>query len=296
MHMIKISIAERNEALQSHIRKIPMLPTMPEVAQDILKLTDSNTTSLSSLVRVVEKDPAIILRIISVANSAFFGFGEPAKSLTEAISRIGFDHVKNLAIGVSLMTLFSDGKNNTALSYEKIYNHSIAIGLITSLLIKRLHLKHEDYKQIGSDVLLMNGLLHDIGYLALNRFFPEDFNQVIKHIHEGSPVLSAEEAVFDFNHCDIGSWLAIQWNLPESIVLTTKHHHYPSLLQHSVSYAAIVHLADYLIALHGRGLMQSEIEYEFDPACYDIFNLNKDDITEFNDILEQEDIIYNIYG
>ena len=196
-------------------------------------------------------------------------------------------------MAVYTQTLFSDGKN-TALSYEKIYNHSIAIGLITNFLIKRLPLKHEDYKKIDSDVLLMNGLLHDIGYLTLNRFFPEDFNQVIEHIHEGSPVLSAEEAVFDFNHCDIGSWLAIQWNLPESIVLTTKHHHYPSLLQHSVSYAALVHLADYLVDSCGRGLMRSETDYEFDPACYDIFNLNEDDITEFHDIMEQEDIIHNM--
>lgn len=292
--MTKKSTADRNEALQSHVRKISMLPTIPAVAQDILILTDNNTTSLSSLVNVVEKDPAIILRIISVANSAFFGFGEPVKNLMEAISRIGFDHVKNLALGVSLMTLFSDEKNNAALPYEKIFNHSIAVGLTTKFLLKRLSLKHEDYQKIGSDVLLMSGLLHDIGYLALNRFYPEKFNQVITHIHEGSPVLSAEETVFDFNHCDIGSWLADQWNLPESIVLTTKHHHFPSLLQHSVSYAAIVHLADYLIDSCGMGLMQSETGYEFDPACYHIFNLKKDDMTEFIDIMEQEDIIHNI--
>ncbi len=286
--------AERNEALQSQVRKIPMLPTIPMIAQNVLILTDNNTTSLSSLVSLVEKDPAITLRIISVANSAFFGFGESAKSLMEAISRIGFDHVKYLALGVSLMTLFSDGKKNAALSYEKIFNHSIAVGLTTKFLLKRLLLNHEENKKIESDLLFMNGLLHDIGYLALNRFFPEEFNQVITHVQEGSPVLTAEEMVFDFNHCDMGSWLADQWNLPESIVLTTKHHHYPSLLQNSVSYAAIVHLADYLVDSCGRDIMQSETGYQFDPACYNIFNLNKDDMTGFIDLMEQEDIIHDL--
>ena len=286
--------AERNEALQSHVRKIPMLPTIPMIAQNVLILTDNDTTSLSGLVSVVEKDPAITLRIISVANSAFFGFGEPAKTLVEAISRIGFDHVRYLALGVSLMTLFSDGKNNAALSYDKIFNHSIAVGLTTKFLLKRLRLKQEDNKKIGSDVLFMNGLLHDIGYLALNRFFSEEFNQVITYVHEGSPFLSAEEKVFDFNHCDIGSWLAEQWNLPEDVVLTTKHHHYPSLLQNSVSYAAIVHLADYLVDSCGKEVMQSETGYQFDPACYDIFNLQKDDMTGFFDLMEQEDIIHDL--
>jgi HD-like signal output (HDOD) protein len=271
-----------------------MLPTIPTVAQDVLMLTENDTTSLSSLVSVVEKDPAISLRIISVANSAFFGFGLPAQSLMEAIARIGFDHVRYLALGVSLMTLFNDGKNNDALSYEIVFSHSIAVGLTAKLLLKRLNTKHDDDNKIEPDVLLMNGILHDIGYLVLNRFFPDEFNQVITHAHEGTPVLAAEEMVFDFTHCDIGSWLAEEWKLPESIALTTMHHHAPSLFQNSASYAAIVHLADYLVDSCGKEVIKSETGYMFDPACYDIFNLKEDDMSELIDLMQHEDIIHGL--
>ncbi len=292
--MTIVNTSARNEALQSRVRRISILPTIPVIAQDILKMTDNDTTSLSSLVRVVEKDPAISLRIISVANSAFFGFGAPAESLMEAVSRIGFDQVKNLALGVSLMTLFNDGKNNDALSYEKIFSHCISVGLTARFLLMKLNLNLKDSKKIESDVLLMNGILHDIGYLILNRYFPEEFNQVLKHVSNGTPVLSAEASVFEFDHCDIGSWLAQEWNLPDSIVHTTLHHHRPSFLQNSASYAAIVHLADYLVDSCGRKVIESEIEYMFDPDCYDIFNLKEETILEFIDLVNEEGIIHDL--
>jgi HD-like signal output (HDOD) protein len=292
--MTIIDTTKRHEALQSRVKNISILPTIPVVAQDVLTMTDDDTVSLSSLVSVVEKDPAISLRIISVANSAFFGFGVPAESLMEAVSRIGFDQVKNLALGVSLMTLFNDGKNKDALSYEKIFSHSISVGLTAKFLLKKLNLSLEDSKKIESDVLLMNGILHDMGYLILNKYFPSEFNQVITHVSNGTPVLSAEEMVFEFNHCDMGSWLANKWNLPESVVLTTLHHHFPSELQNSVSYAAIIHLADYLVDSCGRKVIQNNIEYRFDPACYDMFNMKKGDIHEFIDSINEEGIIHDL--
>ena len=59
--------------LKSRIQKIEKLPTLPEIAHQILSLTNDPLLSVDELKNIVERDPAISAKILSVANSAFFG-------------------------------------------------------------------------------------------------------------------------------------------------------------------------------------------------------------------------------
>ncbi|KPK02001.1 MAG: hypothetical protein AMK71_03685 [Nitrospira bacterium SG8_35_4] len=90
--------------------KIDYLPTIPVTAQEVLKLADNELASVVTLWKIIDKDVSISAKILNVTNSAYFWFSATVKTLNEAILRIGFLNVKNIAFGLSLMTVFSDEK------------------------------------------------------------------------------------------------------------------------------------------------------------------------------------------
>jgi putative nucleotidyltransferase with HDIG domain len=198
-------------SLKEYVQRIKNLPTIPMIAQEILGVVNKDMTSVDKLEKIVENDPAISAKILSVANSAFFGVTTPAKTLNRAIMRVGFDNVKNIAIGISLMTVLGNGKQGKSADYQRIFNHSITVGFVARVIAKKI-------KMSTSDEILINGLLHDIGFLVLNRFFPDNYLKVLNLFEQGTPLLDAEKEILDFTHADIGAWLAEQWKLPASVV------------------------------------------------------------------------------
>lgn len=110
--------AHMNESLRSYIKDIKNLPTIPVIAQKILGLLGDKKLSIDSLEDIIEKDPAIAAKILSEANSAFFGFQVRTDFLRNAIMKIGFDNVRNIALGISLMTMRDDGKRRPPLQLD----------------------------------------------------------------------------------------------------------------------------------------------------------------------------------
>lgn len=102
---------EMSGSLEDYVRQITKLPTISVIAREILGLVDNNKVSVERLEGIVEKDPSIAAKILSVATSSFFVFNIPATTISNAIIRIGFNNVKNIALGISLMTVLDDGKN-----------------------------------------------------------------------------------------------------------------------------------------------------------------------------------------
>ena len=91
-----------NDSLKLQVEKITRLPTIPVIAQEIMALINDDLLSVNRLVKLIENDPAISSKILNVANSAFSGLAMPAKTLDNAIMRIGFDSIRNIALGISL--------------------------------------------------------------------------------------------------------------------------------------------------------------------------------------------------
>ncbi len=263
-----------NESLKLCVQEIKKLPTLPVIAQEILDLVSNNVTSVGRIERVVENDPAISAKILSVANSVFFGTKTRTRTLDNAIMRIGFDNVKSIALGISLMTVLQEGNGSRVFDYHRIYNHSVTVGFLARLLARRLKLQF-------SEEIMMNGMLHDLGYLILNKYFPERYRDVLLSFGKEHSLLDAEKKVLEFTHADIGNWLAEKWNLPNTIVDTTLYHHAPSRAQRNVKPAAVVHLADYITTNKMLSPTEKDPNYPFDHASLEILNITEQDLRAF---------------
>ena len=260
-----------NDSLKEYLQQITKLPTIPVIAREIIGLVDDNKISVNRLEGIVEKDPSISAKILSVANSSFFGFKIPTNTINNAIIRVGFNNVKNIAIGISLMTILDSGKTEHRSYYQRIFKHSAAVGVIARFM-------SESIKLNISEEILFNGLLHDIGYLVINRYFPEAYANILNTFENKESLFDAEKDVLNFSHNDIGTWLGEQWGLPDTVLDTILYHHNPSDAKNNIKHVAVIHLADYITCKNVIGVTVKDPNYPFDPLSLDVLGINANDL------------------
>jgi HD-like signal output (HDOD) protein len=265
------------DILRSYVQKIKELPTIPSTAQEILSLTNDPLLSVDTIIDIVETDPAISAKILSVANSAFFGYPVRTTKLHDAIMRVGFNTVKSIAVGISVLSFLGDGKKNS--DYLRLFNHSVSVGLIARYIASNLRL------DIAEDILI-DGLLHDLGYLVLQKYFPDVYQEILHSFEKTGSLLNAEREMFSYTHSDIGYWLADQWNLPATILDATLYHHAPSLARRNVKRTAIIHMADYITAKNIFSPIEDDPGYPLDRCTFDILTISDNDLKDMEESID----------
>jgi len=272
---------------KSNIQKIEKLPTLPEIAHHILHLTNDPLFSINELKNIVEKDPAISARIISVANSAFFGASVRTMKLDDAIMRIGLNNVKSIAVGISVLTLFGEDKITS--DYKRLFNHSLTVGLTARSLAR-------EFRMIIGENILLDGLLHDLGYLVLSSYFPEVYQNMLDSFQFSRSLLDAEKNILGYSHAEIGFWLAEQWNLPSTLLDTILYHHTPSLSRNNARRVAIIHIADYIVSKESFGPFEKDPNYSLDRDACALLGISDNDLKHMEETVQFTDEIFNIPG
>ncbi len=268
-----------NDSLRLHIQRITKLPTLPAIAQEILYIANDESSSISELESIINKDPSITAKVLSISNSAFYRSLSQITDIRTAIVRIGFDIVKNIALGISLMTLLCDKKGPQVMDYKRTFTHSLAVGMISTLFSNRLD------RSISGEVFT-SGLLHDIGFLVLNKFFSDIYIRVIDELQKDIPLLHAEKNVLKFTHADIGAWLAEKWVLPDTITDVILYHHTPALAKRHIKNISIVHLADIVVTKKFYSVTEKEPLYPFDYSILEILGITEDDVEDMESELD----------
>jgi putative nucleotidyltransferase with HDIG domain len=80
---------------------------------------------------------------------------------------------------------------------------------------------------IDPQLALTVGLLHDIGKLAINSFFPQRVAELWSPEWESESFLARERKIFGADHAVLGMRLATVWKLPEELIEMIRLHHLP---------------------------------------------------------------------
>ncbi len=269
-----------NESLRILTQKIPKRPTIPPVADRIIQLVNNKAAFIDAIVHTIETDAAISAKVIGFSNAAFYRLGGPVTTIQDAVMKVGFDNVKNIALGISLLTIFRP-KNGESGEYPNICRHCMAVGVIAKDIVDHLDRRnHED--------VFTTGLLHDLGLMVMNVFFPDIFDRVINRFSTGLTFADAEKEVCGFTHGDVGAWLADKWNLPDSIYEVIRHHHAPKLTGRRPEIEAIVHLAD-ILAIRGgfSPISMKGFEGPLDAAAMKLLHLTEKKISDIESRVEE---------
>jgi putative nucleotidyltransferase with HDIG domain len=270
-----------DDSLRLIVQGISRIPTLPVIAQEVLSLISNDSVSVARLEGVIENDPPIASRVLSVSNSAFFGTEVPNTTVGNAIVRIGFDNVRNIALGIALLTMFGNGGRGRPLDTKRIFKHSLSVGLIAKFLAER-------FRFPDRDELFLCGMLHDLGILAMNCYFSDLYYNVVDEIKNETCLLAAEKKVLGFTHTDVGAWLADKWNLPDSVSAAIRFHHGP--LPSQDRQVALIHLSDYISSKNFFSATDHVCLVNPDYSVFDMLEFSPDDMSAMETTIAEEGI------
>lgn len=215
---------DKHVDLKAAILNLDSLPTMPLVAQKILRLPLDTLDGEKQLLRLIEQDPQISARIIGLANSPLFGASNRITSITDAAMMLGINRVKSVSVGIAVMSTLSRHPTGH-MNVQHLWLHSLGIALAMCALAHAMPSRSRPL----DDEVFFAGLLHDIGFMVLNYIDParSDLLQSRLAATPDRPVNEVEAEVIEIGHGELGAELAQHWDLPDSIVAVLRYHHTP---------------------------------------------------------------------
>jgi len=196
------------------------LPTLPVLFGQLNKMLDNPFVSNNKISELIKKDQSMVSKILKLSNSAMYSKRQEITNLSNAITFLGTQSIRNLILQISLVRIFELNDDDLPdFSINTFWEHSLGTAYFTELIVKKLGLPANDNYYIG-------GLLHDIGKLLVYQFYIEDFKTIIKkQLDENIVDYEAEEQVLGVTHYDIGTFLAEKWKFKKDIIETIRDHH-----------------------------------------------------------------------
>lgn len=238
------------------------LATLPAVATHVLRMLEVKDVDIREVVKILQNDPALSLKILKIANSPIYATRREISSVQQAVMLIGLNRLVNIVLGVSIFSKFwlSTQKGAEDLM-NKFWWHSAITGSVAKSIANKIHRSYNENEFIG-------GLLHKIGKLAMVQFNISKYMEVVNLVEtEKITDFEAEENIFNVNHIAVGERIANLWKLPEEISLVISNYADPAHavsnqdLVATVNFAGLVSIqngADFYSGINGRPLTDYE--------------------------------------
>jgi len=211
-------LAQKKEEAKLLILELLELPTLSIVLNKILKVAGDNRSSASDMAEVITKDQSLTTNILKIANSAYFGLSQQVTTVSRAIIVLGFDAVKSIALSASVIAAFPK-RGSKSFDRSRFWTHSLACAYVCKQISRATHL-------VDMETAFVCGLLHDIGKIALDIYFPDSYHKTLEYLNEHEArLVDAEFEVLGFTHAEVGMWMAQRWKFPKGIIFSIANHH-----------------------------------------------------------------------
>lgn len=243
---------------QKILEQVNQIPPLSPVVVEILNLINSNEdVEFIMLEKKIIKDAGLTGKILSLANSSFFGMPGEIVNIKEACLLLGINTIRNLIISSAVMNRFKNDFGNN-LDFEKLWKHGVATAAAANI--------YSDKLGINRDAAFISGLLHDIGKIILDYYMPDLYKQVVDYKSKEDCLFNdAENIILGTDHCKIGAMVCENWKLPAEVCQVIRSHH------DSVDIGSDINLTDVIIIsdITSHGLGYSYIDKSFLPIKND---------------------------
>jgi putative nucleotidyltransferase with HDIG domain len=202
-----------------------------------MRLISDPRCSLSTVAQAISADPPLAIKTLRLVNTAYYGLRQKVSTIEHAVVLLGIKVVKNLAFTATVFDIMKGG-------VETFYRHSVTCGMAMRALVEAGGGGLE-----SAEEAFVCGLLHDIGKVILDEFFPKESAEALQlSIERRLPAYEAERAMIGVDHALIGARMAQRWKLAEPLVNGVAGHHVLSQCESAAQWrvAALVSIADYI--------------------------------------------------
>lgn len=243
------------------------LPTLPVIVQQVMKEMNNPYSSIKDIALIIERDQSMSAKILKLVNSAFYGFSKRIATVSHAVGILGFENVKSLILGVSILDTFKIKEFNII----NFWKHSIQTASLSAYISKRL-----DYPQTEESFTL--GLIHDLGKLIFMLKSPKIYHKILsEYTQSNQSILELERKYLKMDHAFVGAQVVRLWNFPSAYIQAIDGHHSQSCLNdQSVSLRQILYLSNLICHLNAGDLKEP-----VDIKIFSRFGINLEDTQKY---------------
>jgi HD-like signal output (HDOD) protein/ActR/RegA family two-component response regulator len=228
-----------HQGIRALVGRLSALPATAQTFQDLSHAMTEPNTHTADISRIVSKDTALCVKTLQIVNSSFFRRRQPITSIQAAVTFVGMEMIKSLAL--------------SACVFNALDASPAALKLMRDLQTRSLRKAHfarallKDSRH--ADEAFTAALLLDIGQAVLAMCSPETFAEVIQIARESNRAWhEVEKEAFGVAHPEVGAYLLGLWGLPLELIEAVAYHHTPSVVKHAqTAMLAAVHVADAVI-------------------------------------------------
>jgi HD-like signal output (HDOD) protein len=251
------------DSLAQIIKKVNRLEPIPTVIHKVLVLADDPESSLSDLVEVVERDPAITANLLKTVNSAHMGLPVKVDSVSQAVSMLGLQQVVEMVLSQNLSGNLQRSQKGYGLAKGDLWRQSLAVAMVARTLAGQRDL-------MSLPAIYTAALLKDIGKVILHEYVADQLPAIQKLVAEQSmSFVEAEKAVLGIDHPALGGIIAKQWHFSPHMTYMIENHHLPTPATRNDPATATLYLADMVAMMVDTGIGVDRLAYH---VYQDVFN------------------------
>ena len=224
---LPIETARTHTRAKKIVEALELLPTLPSQALKIIQMLMDEDTDIRDVVRLIESDPALGMKILSLVNAPAIGLAAPVNSIRKGVLMLGVAEVRSLLLRVVVSdSIVKSLQENGTKAMDSLWRHSLACGVCAEMIAAR------SLPSMAAEAFV-SGLLHDVGRLIIAGCFPDSLEQISSRCAAKNISWTAsEQDVLGIDHQTVGKWLAEKWGLPEIFIHSIwLHHHTPDTLK-----------------------------------------------------------------
>jgi serine/threonine protein kinase len=184
-------------------------PALSDSVVRIQSMANSETESVSSVTNEILKDVALTNKLLRLVNSAHYARGGNISTVSRAVTLVGFNGIRNMALSLVLLEHMQDKAHAAQLKEE--FLRSLLAGTIGSELCS--------VPREGEEAFL-GAMFQNLGRLLVQFYFPEEAREVRSRMQsQREPVseATASAGVLGLTYEDLGLGVAKAWGLPVEI-------------------------------------------------------------------------------
>ena len=181
-------------------------------------LANQDNGDMCLLAATIESDPVLSMRLLAVANSAFYGLASRVSSITRACVIVGVEGVRQLALALMVADIARTPQQSGSAT-QQLWKHVLATAIVARLLARHLRQGHPEEA-------FTSALLHDLGKFVWLHVHQDRYHEMLKQARDQRTAMAVVERQSEgIDHAQLGGILAEQMGLPSTICQTIARHH-----------------------------------------------------------------------
>lgn len=189
-----------------------------QTAHRILAALCDASLGSREVAELIRREPGLAVRVLKVANSAYYGRSRDISTLDQALLILGLDAVRGITAAACLDRSIARRNQFGAIDPRMLVNHCVASAFAAEQLSRLCN-------RASGPEAFMAALLHDFGVPVQERLDAEGVGALIKALHEQpeADVEELERSLVKVTHAHCAEVVFQNWHLPEAILYSTVH-------------------------------------------------------------------------